>query len=535
MDIVFIVTSAAFFMWLIQNITTWALLWVEKDYDAKRVFYHLIETAKGKKILFSPLSIIKWLAVIFYIYTIFEEKYLFAFHVGVIGIYITQAFFVLKNIFLAPPQRKLFKREAIIVVLVSFTTLGLIFVFPLLDKYFWLLFVDRITALIVSIFIFFITFPIELMQDKDIEKAIKKIKSQKDLVTIGIVGSYGKSSTKVFLHQLLARKYKVVKTQGHQITLAEIARTVIRRIKKSTQIFIVEINDFSKGDIKKVTEVVRPSIGVITGVNPQYLSLFRTLNESTASKKELIEALPKKSLVVFNGSDSEVKKLYDIDKKTKMLYFLNKELQETEIDKRAIFAVNKKVLKDRISFDIMFMNNKIRITSPLIGRQNIENLLPAIFLASYLGMSDSEVKKAALTLSPPASTMVRRENKDGVVFIDDTTSTNPESLFAALDYMKLYKKKKIVIMQTMIEIGGEAKNMHIKIAQKIAEQCDTVFITNNDYLSLIEKTISKSASKCKVLHTTPKKTAEYINENTSKGDIILFEGFEAKTVLSRLK
>jgi UDP-N-acetylmuramoyl-tripeptide--D-alanyl-D-alanine ligase len=533
MDALFIFTGAAFYIWTIRNIVSWTLLWQEKNYSWRRLYFHLKDTAKGKSILFSPLSIIKWVAVLLYFYTVFEEKYVFFFQLVVVSIYITQALFVMKNIYRERGRRPDLNREAMIVIMLCIFVIGIIFAFPLLDKYFWVLFLDRITALVVSFFVFVIAFPIELIQDNEITRAMKKMKIQKDMMTIGIVGSYGKSSTKEFLYQLLSKKYKVVKTKGHHNTLAEIAKTIIKNLKKSTQIFIVEMNDFSKGDIRKIAEVVSPNIGIITGINPQYLSSFKTIKESVASKAELIEALPKKSLILFNGSDKEIKKLYDEDKKTKRLYFLdkNKPIADGE---SSIYAENKKITKDAISFEMMLTGRKVKLTAPLIGAHNIENLLPAVYIADYLGMRINDIKKAVSSLKPPENTMVRIENDSGIILLDDTSNTNPESVFAALEYMKLFRKKKIVVMQTMTELGKEANAMHKKIARQIAEQCETLFITNSDYLKLITTTVEKSRTNCKIYHLSKEKIVEYINENTKKGDIILFEGYESKEVLELL-
>lgn len=534
MNALFVLASTAFFIWIVRNIVTWTLLWQEKDYNPKRLFYHLKETVRGRNILFSPLSILKWIAVLFFLYSIFEETATILFHIIVIAIYLAQAFFVIKNILKSSGKWPVISSVSIVVIVISLLAVSIIFMYPLIDWYFWLLFIDRSTVLIISFFVFVVSFPLELKSDAEIVRAIKKIKSHKDLMVIGIVGSYAKSSTKEFLYQFLKNDYKIIKTHGHQNTLSEIAHTIIKDLKKSTQIFLVEMNDFSKGDIRKITAVVRPNIGIVTGINPQYLSMFKSYAESVASKNELIDVLPKKSLVLFNGNDTAARKMYDTTKKTKKLYINGLVSNIQELGNKNIYACNEKITKDSISFDAIFGEKRIRIVAPLLGIHNIENLLPVIYLADYLGIKESEIKKIAFTLAPPPNTMIKIKNEVGSIYIDDSSNTNPESIFAALEYMKQYKNKKYVIMQTMIELGKEDQNMHKKIAQKISEQCDMLFVTNKDYINDLEEGVKYNRKKCKVLHLSTVQILNYINQNEKKGDVLLFEGKDSRNVLDRL-
>lgn len=510
-------------------------MWQENGYSVKRLIQNLRETAKGRSILFSPLSLFKWIVFALYLYTVFNESYTTSFHASVILIYFFQSFIVVKDLLSSQIRKPILNKETIIVIIFSLTSVFIIFNIPLLDRFFWILFIDRITILIVSFFVFIVSFPVELLEDAAITKARNKIRQHKKLLTVGIVGSYGKSSTKEFLYQILSKKYNVIRTEGHQNKIAEVAGTINRSLSSRSQILIVEMNDFTRGDISKITEIVRPDIGIITGVNSQNLSSFKTLNDSMLSKNQLFQNLSKKGFSLFNGRDNDVLKMFNKAKKPKKVYLTN-DTPPTEIDVAniAITVTNKRVKKESISFDALIGKNKIHIESLLVGEHNIENILPAIYIADFLGMAPFEIKKSALGLTPPENTMVISVNADGVTLIDDTTNTNPESLIAALEYMKLYKTKKYVVMQTMTQLGKDAIKIHEELALKISQQCDYLFITNKDYSKVMINCSNKENTKCVVKCLSRGKITDFLNSNIKSKDVVLFEGTDTRSILEKI-
>ncbi len=534
MDILFVLTSSAFLLWIIRNSIYWVYLWQAKEYRFQRLFVHIKETAQGRLLLFSPLSLLKWAAVVFYGFTIFHDTYLDEFHFFVAGIYTLEAFLVLKELLFNQLKRPEFTPKAISLIVTSVLFSLLIFSVPLLDRYFWLLLIDRFFFLIVGFMIFLHSFPTELFYDTQINKAIKKIKEHKDLMVIAITGSYGKSSTKEFLAQILGTKFAVMKTRGNQHTLAGIASVIVQKLSKKTQIFVVEIGGYERGEVAQIAQIVKPNIGILTGINDQHLSLFKTLNNSIETKYELIEALPKNGLALFNGNDSAVRKLAKKAKIQKVLYGYDLPDQESPEMNRAISATNIRVDREHVTFTVKMKKQSSLLRAPLLGSYNIANLLPAIYLADYCGMTQSEIKRAVARLTPLPNTMTRHIAENGATIIDDTVNSNPESINAAIDYMQIYRKKRFLVFQPMIELGHNAKEHHIALGRNIAALCDYVLLTNNNFLKEIQKGIKEKNGNCKVKSGSPKTLTAYLNKHSSRGDIIVCEGNEAKQVFEKL-
>ena len=134
------------------------------------------------------------------------------------------------------------------------------------------------------------------------------------MIVIGVTGSFGKTTTKDFIAHLLSQKYKTEKTLANQNTDWGIARKAAD-LAKDTEIFVVEMGAYKKGEIKKVTEFVKPNLAVVTGIEPQHLALFGSLQNIKEAKYELIQALPKNGEAVFNGNNIGCIEMFEWAKK----------------------------------------------------------------------------------------------------------------------------------------------------------------------------------------------------------------------------
>ncbi|TSC87699.1 MAG: UDP-N-acetylmuramoyl-tripeptide--D-alanyl-D-alanine ligase [Microgenomates group bacterium Gr01-1014_16] len=121
------------------------------------------------------------------------------------------------------------------------------------------------------------------------EKTREKIERLKrgKLKVIGIAGSYGKTSTKEFLYQILKSKYRVLRTPESYNTPMGIAKVVEMELDESYDFFICEMGEHARGDIKELCETVLPDYGVITGINEQHLERFASREEIKKTIYEL--------------------------------------------------------------------------------------------------------------------------------------------------------------------------------------------------------------------------------------------------------
>src|SRR5207245_1589507 len=150
--------------------------------------------------------------------------------------------------------RPTFTIKALVISGILFLLICLLYSFPLIDWYVWLLVIDRVVVIFSLLLVLFFSVPTEFLHDLKFEKAVKKIndyRSQKNnkLTVIGVTGSYGKSSTKDYTAQILQKRFKVLKTLGTNNTPIGIATTILSGLKRNTQLFVAEMGAYKTGEI----------------------------------------------------------------------------------------------------------------------------------------------------------------------------------------------------------------------------------------------------------------------------------------------
>lgn len=552
MNTLFNLLTIVYFVWIVRNILFWVSLWQIKEYRLDRLIVFLKETIQGRYLFTSIGSILKWLAIALYFLTIHRVYLASLLEYFVFLIYLFHSIKVLQELFGRALKRPVVTLKSFVLVILSFSVIVLLLFVPLSDKFLWLLFIDKITFAIVAFFIFFFSFPSELYRDFRIKRAVLKLQAHKKLLVIGVTGSYGKSSTKEFIAQILKKKFKILYTQKTDNTPIGIANTIHKGLDKNIEIFIVEMGAYKKGEISQICDIVRPKIGVLTGINNQHLSLFGNLINTMDTKYELIDSLPKNGLGFFNANNEYVRKLLHRvtpeSKKMKVFYRTEDSSSLFQKDSSSIVAYNVSHGKTFVVFDVQIYSvergYKKRITNlraNVIGRHNIENILPGIFIADYLGLPSSEIRDAVFSLVGLSSKMTITRDVRGIICIDDTHNSNPEGILAILKYVKHYKsdsyyktQKKIFVLQPMIELGKNASEDHYRIAQEIGRVCDMLFLTNENYYNSIVRGVEDSGGKCIVAVGDPSEIIEFIDKNLEKEDIVVFEGRESSNAFKKL-
>jgi len=370
------------------------------------------------------------------------------------------------------------------------------------------------------------------------KKAKDKIEQHKGLTVIGITGSYGKSSTKEFLFTILSKKYKVLKTSGNINTEIGVAQTVINNLKPEHQIFIVEMGAYRKGEIKLMCDIVKPKIGIVTGVNEQHMALFGSLENllSAEGGKELADALPKNGVLVLNGDNKHCLNLYKRTGSKEHLYQKIYSLSNKIIDSD-IWSDSITAYKDHVSFLANDKSGELaHFNVNVLGKQNVQNLLGAILIAKEMGMNLGDISEACKDILQEQAGTTLKQGKHDIDIIDSSYSSNPDGVFADLDYLSIFLQKKVIVMPCIIELGKESARIHEKIGKKIGKVCDLVIVTNKDNLKEIKEGAVEAGMSEKdiILCDNPNDIYSIITLFCKKGDAVLLEGRVPSRLLGML-
>lgn len=396
MNVLFIFTSSLFFLWVIREIFYWLTIWQENDYRQDRFFDALRRRPRRYKSPASLFQLIKWLIFFYYGFVIFKDNVLPIYQYSVFILYLFQSFFLLEEIYQNHLKKPELTIRAVLIITLTLITNLLIFAIPLLDSFFWLLFVDLVTPFVVAFYVLLFAFPIEIYSDWQIEKAVRKIRSHPNLLVIAVTGSVGKSLTKDYIAKLLKRKYKVIKTDGKNNTAIGVSRTILQKLENNTQIFVAEISAYQPGEIGMLCKFIRPKIGVLTAINSHYVTLFKNLENITKTNYELVSSLPTDGFCLYNGDNKNTYSLYKKSRKGKVLYRTTKNNGVASAGQREIMAYQITHKTKRTTFSVRLKRRKVDFV--LQTPQHIDQLLPAIYIASHLGMSDQEIRREVALL-----------------------------------------------------------------------------------------------------------------------------------------
>ena len=388
---------------------------------------------------------------------------------------------------------------------------------------FYLLLFDILTPVITSAIVLIFQPLAVLGRNQIINKAKKKREQFKDLLVIGITGSYGKTSTKEFLATILSEKFKVLKTAEHQNSEVGISQCILNDLKPEHQIFVAEMGAYNRGGIKLLCDIAKPKIGILTGINEQHLATFGSLENIIKTKYELIESLPENGLAIFNGDNDYCYQLYKKTKKPKRVYSFQSTIANFPTD---IYISSLAVNRDFSSFKVLDKEGETAIFKVnLLGEQNVSNILAAACLSKELGMNLEEIALASQKIESWQSGIRLKKGINGLNIIDATYSANPEGVISHLEYLKIWPGKKVIVMPCLIELGKASKEVHKRIGQKIGEVCDLAIITTKERFQEIgEGAIEKGLRGEDILFTdNPKEIFEKIKSFCKEGDVVLLE------------
>ncbi len=383
---------------------------------------------------------------------------------------------------------------------------------------------DVLTPLIASLMILLFQPITVFLRNRIIRKAMKKRKALENLLVIGITGSYGKSSTKEFLREILSADYKVVATEKNENSEIGISNYILEKVKEEHEIFVCEMGAYNRGGIKLLTKIAQPKIGVLTGINNQHLATFGSQQNIVKGKFELIDALPSEGLAVLNWDNEFIRDNF----KAKV-----NSIKCSVLEKQDVSAEEIKENENGVSFQVVFKSGESQlIETNLLGVQNIPNLLLAIAVAKKLGM-EPETIAAAVKKIRGGMVAKRAGNFD---VINMSYSSNFNGIISHLEYLKRWPGKKILVMPCLIELGNDGKKAHYEMGKKIGEVCDLAIITSRDYLKELKKGVVEAGMKAEniLFIFDGRKILSKISATIGEDGVVLLESRVPKILIDEL-
>lgn len=292
-----------------------------------------------------------------------------------------------------------------------------------------------------------------------------KIASNKKLKVIAITGSYGKTSTKEILYQLIKDKYKTLRTPESYNTILGISKMIDFELDETYEIFICEMAAYKKGDIRELCNMVPPHYGIVTGITTQHLERFGNLKNIATTKFELHESINNKGNIILNLNDqniiSEVKKRNII----KPIGYIK--------------ATNMSFSKNGSEFEFTYKNKRYQVATKLFGIFNIENILGALTMALKLNIDIEYLIKKINKLVPTQSRFVLKA-LDNSTLVDNTFSSNEATFKETIETAKMVNGKKALITPGLVELGEHEEKINFQIGSLAKDVFGKIILVGNN-------------------------------------------------------
>ncbi len=363
--------------------------------------------------------------------------------------------------------------------------------------------------------------PVEkAINDRYRREAVSILESMPDLTVIGVTGSYGKTSTKHYLHRILSESYDVLMTPGSYNTPMGVIRTVRELMKPYYKVFICEMGAKQNGDIKEICDMVHPSVGIVTAVGPMHLETFKSIENVQATKFELIDSLPAGGLGVINN-DFEYCANRPVDNVTVLRYGVS------SVEEADFKAVDVKYTPRGTTFTIVGPKGfTLPLETRLLGECNISNLVAAVIVALHMKVPTDKIRYAVAAIEQVEHRLNVKRTPGGVTIIDDAFNSNPSGSRMAVDVLAGFTDgKRIIVTPGMIELGDRQFELNRELGRYIGERLDVAIIVGEYNRDALAKGLHDAEMPSDRVHLVASfgEAQQLLSTLLHPGDTILYE------------
>lgn len=339
-------------------------------------------------------------------------------------------------------------------------------------------------------------------------------RSRFSLISIGITGSYGKTTTRELLHSVLAVKKSGIQNQHNYNNEIGVPLTVLNLLP-AHQYMIVEMGAAKPNDIHPLAEITSPQVGLITGIGPAHLGGFKSVDQIVRTKGDLIAALPREGFAVIPGEKPWTKELCKRAACRVLTVGPGRENNYSASEVEAHI--------DEIRFKTDGFQYRLRIG----GRHHVTTALIAIATAKELGYSPGDIQQGFDRFQPVAGRGKVVQQFPWTV-IDDTYNANPASCRAACELLAAWKTKgkRLLVLGEMLDLGDQTEFYHEELGEIIARSGIEVLLTFGQQEESIRRGIQKvrgSKSEVSSFHEL-QPLLDALGQRIRENDVILVKG-----------
>jgi UDP-N-acetylmuramoyl-tripeptide--D-alanyl-D-alanine ligase len=330
---------------------------------------------------------------------------------------------------------------------------------------------------------------------------------------IAVTGSAGKTGTKDIIAAILETRFRVGKTAGNLNNHLGLPLSLLR-IPNDSEVGVIEMGMNHAGEIRELSMIAEPQIGVITNVGYAHVEAFESIEGIAAAKRELIESLPAQGIAVLNADDPRVLTFRNFHRGRSVTYGFSEGAD--------IRAVQFESGPGGAAFTV----HGVRFNTVLTGRHSVSNILAGLAVANVSGIRFEDLITVIGALQP---TKMRGERfiRDGITVLNDSYNSNPEAARSMLDVLREEPAtRRIAVLGEMRELGHMAEELHRDLgAYAVRAGIDVLIGVCGASRFMVEQAMkSGHDSRTALFFEDPQSAGTFLRGFVRPGDVVLFKG-----------
>src|SRR5437764_8488452 len=338
------------------------------------------------------------------------------------------------------------------------------------------------------------------------------------LKVLAITGSNGKTSTKDFAAAVLARRFRVTKTEGNFNNHVGLPRTILEATAQH-EVAVWEIGMNHPGEVAALSKLAAPDVAIITNIGIAHIEFMGSREAIAAEKGALVEAVGAEGTVILNADDPLTKSMAArTHAKVILAGTTEGTIRASEISQSG----------SGTDFTILEGAHRCRAQLPVPGLHMVQNALLAVAAGRVFGLSLEECA-AGLAGAPLTKARLQIKEIHGVQFIDDSYNANPDSMKAALrTLIELDAEgKRIAVLGEMGELGTESESGHLEVGETAAALRVDYLIAIGKVAAAIALAAERAGLEKTRTVTSASEAAGILAEIAEPGDLVLIKGSRA--------
>lgn len=364
--------------------------------------------------------------------------------------------------------------------------------------------------------------PVEMIIQEGFKReARRRLEERPDLTVVGITGSYGKTSTKFIVAELLRQKYNVYATPSSYNTPMGLCLAVNEHLDPQHQVLVLEYGIRYSGDMDELCEIVEPNASVVTTIGVAHFETMGSVDAIAAEKQKLVERTRSDGPVVLNADDEHVDAMAaEADGPVWRISAMGR----SDAD---ITAHNVHYDTEGTSFVVRDdTGTEATFRTSLLGEHNVTNVLLAVAVGRSMGMRLRQMAHAVERVEP-IEHRLELQTQGGITIIDDAFNSNPIGARNAVEILEQMEGgRRVIVTPGMVELGDRQWEENKTFGTHIAEHdIDLAVLVGDEQTAPIRDGLDEGQypeDRVKVFSSFFDAQA-FLEKYLEPGDVVLYE------------